>query len=611
VSGSADSVPRPSDVPDPGRGGVTRRGAGAAWLALEPDPVLVFLHEPRRPALASRTAVLLCPPFGWEEICSYRARRAWANALADEGVPAARLTLPSSGDSGGSPNDAQRVRAWTRAVGEAAVWLRELTGTERVVAIGIGLGGMLAVRAISEGAPIDDLVLWGVPARGRVLVRELRAYAEMVAARRPEDRRPESPEEDESEYIGFVLSQETRQFLEQLDLTTLDLPAAPERQALLLGRDGLAVDKRLREHLEGSGVAVSVKDTADYAAMMLHPQESQTPWRTIAETIDWLAGSASPAPRPGVKSPRRERSSIELRCGDGGVRETPIEFEGEQGRMFGILTESLEGERAGVCAVWLNGGALPHPGPNRSWVEVARRWAARGIPTVRVDLHGIGEADGDEPEILTNFGLYAPPRTEQALAVMHQLAERGLPQRFVLGGLCSGAYWSLQAALANPRVAGVMLINLYAFVWSEALVAERDTRDSLEALRGYAWRRLARGDVRAAQLKAAIASIRPARLRARSGYPVEQAQAGVIEAALDRLRDQRTETLLLLSRAEGLHDQLARLGVLERLDVWPNLAVERIPSTDHMFRALWLQRTVHQSLDLALERVLTSVGRRS
>jgi hypothetical protein len=293
------------------------------------------------------------------------------------------------------------------------------------------------------------------------------------------------------------------------------------------------------------------------------------------------------------------------------VRETAIEFEAERGRLFGILSEGVDIDAAPVCAVWLNGGALPHVGPNRAWVETARRWAARGVPTVRVDLYGIGDAEGEDAGVLCNPALYTPTRTRESLAVIDQLAKRGLAEHFVLGGLCSGAYWSLHAALSDERVAGLMLINLYAFFWSEALVAERETRDSLEALRGYGWRRLARRDVRAERLKAAIASIRPARLRAGSGHPVERAQISKIEAALDRLRDQRTETLLLLSRAEGLHDQLSRFGVLNQLDRWPNLSAQRIPSTDHMFRALWLQRHVHQCLDGALERVLSSVATRS
>jgi alpha/beta superfamily hydrolase len=29
------------------------------------------------------------------------------------------------------------------------------------------------------------------------------------------------------------------------------------------------------------------------------------------------------------------------------------------------------------------------------WVEASRRWAALGVATLRIDLEGIGDADGD------------------------------------------------------------------------------------------------------------------------------------------------------------------------------------------------------------------------
>ena len=158
-----------------------------AVLSLEPDPVHAILHLPPADCVRKQTAVLMCPPFGWEEMCSHRSRRAWALMLASLGYPTARLDLPSTGNSGGLPSDPDRLAAWTGAVAGAAAWLRERTGAARIAAIGIGLGGMLAVRALSEGAEIDDLVLWAVPAKGRLLVREMRAYAAVVAARRPED----------------------------------------------------------------------------------------------------------------------------------------------------------------------------------------------------------------------------------------------------------------------------------------------------------------------------------------------------------------------------------------------------------------------------------------
>lgn len=580
----------------------------ATWLALEPNPVLAFLYRPEHGS-AGRTAVLFCPSFGWEEQCSYRGLRVWAQTLARAGYPAATFNLPGGGDSGGSPRDPGQLDAWTAAVCRAAGWLSGATGADRVCAIGMGLGGLLACRAVAAGATIDDLVLWGVPAQGRLWLREQRTYATMVASRRPEDHRPEVDDEGKLEYIGFVLTDETAGEIGALRLTDLDIPNAGDRRILLLGRDGIAPDARLREHFEQAGAAVSVNDTGDYSELTLDPQRAQAPAATIAKTTAWLskaaAGSEPPSrpQTPGGQPTEPAGSTIELPWNGAAVRETALSLEGPSGEMFAILTEGVGVDPAPVCAVWLNGGALRHTGPNRAWVEAARRWAARGVPTVRVDLRGIGDSDGHEG-CVTNPDLYAPVRTRETLAIVDQLSERGLPARYVLGGLCSGAYWSLHAALEDERIAGMLLINLYAFFWSEALVAERETGESLAALRGYGWRRLAHRDVTMRHVGAVMSSLRPARVRARASHPVEREQSEQIEQVLDMLRDRGTEALMLLSRGEGLHDQLRRQGVLDRLERWPNLVVEQIPTHDHMFRALWLQRHVHASLDRALDRMI-------
>ncbi|MBV9917856.1 MAG: hypothetical protein JO153_15220 [Solirubrobacterales bacterium] len=181
---------------------------------------------------------------------------------------------------------------------------------------------------------------------------------------------------------------------------------------------------------------------------------------------------------------------------------------------------------------------------------------------------------------------------------------RELGERFVLAGLCSGSYWALHAALADPRVAGLALINLFAFYWSEALVAERRTHDALSALRGEGWRKLARRDTNLDQVRRVLASLNPQRIRARRAHPVESAQSAQIDADLDRLRDQQTELLLLLSEAEPLYGQFERQHRIGKVDRWPNLTIERYGSRDHMFRALWLQRHIGERVDSVLERVL-------
>ena len=74
--------------------------------------------------------------------------------------------------------------------------------------------------------------------------------------------------------------------------------------------------------------------------------------------------------------------------------------------------------------------------------------------------------------------------------------------------------------------------------------------------------------------------------------------AGAI-AAFDQLRERGTEVLLLFGEQEALYQEFARQGLLDQLDRWPNLRLERIPSRDQMFRAQWLQRHVHERVDEA------------
>jgi pimeloyl-ACP methyl ester carboxylesterase len=617
------------------------------------------LHTPDaapRPTAPRPTAVLLCPPFGWEDMCSYRIRRRWAEQLARDGHTTLRIDLPGSGDSAGAPSDPGQLDAWTEAIGGAALWLRHAHGAQRVAAIGIGLGGLVATRAALRGAPIDELALWAVPARGRTLLRELRAFSAFEVANHAgggdDDTQPGEPAADDGTLAtnGYLLSAETTGELGGLDLARLEPSATRLRRALVLGRDGMKVADALPSALRGAGAEVTVADGPGYGTLMVEPQDARTPIEVIERVGGWLREGegeeegvvappppgAAPGPPKDEATPARargvsatfttpttsqtlelplDRDELEIECGGVALRERPLLLDGPDGPLFGVLTEPL-GERRELTAVLLNAGPQRRTGPNRMWVEIARRWAAQGVPSLRLDCAGIGDSDGDSAVLARVAEFYRPAYAEQARAALAALAARGLPPRFLMVGLCAGGYWSVQTALADERVAAVAMLNPRTLVFDEWRHARRRTGHlRSQALRASTWRRLLRGEIKFAKhletgrTLVGRAASAPARVRERIAVPRRDdanTPGDPIEALFDALRDRHQRGLLLFTGSEILRRELNERGVLERIDRWPNLRLA-LMGTDvdtHTLTPVWLQRQVHALLDGFLEEQL-------
>jgi alpha-beta hydrolase superfamily lysophospholipase len=586
----------------------------ALYLPTAPDPTFGFLHpaagEPRE------VAVLLCPPFGWEDFCSYRSRRAWADALAAEGYASLRIDLPATGDSGGDPRDPGRVEAWTTAVADAAAWLRASSGRPRLAVIGIGLGGLLACRALAGGAAIDDLVLWAVPRRGRRLLRELRAFARLNATEvdaedaiaRPAVPEPPPLPDGSLEVGGFMLAAETVGALEGLDLTELEFPHGGGRRALMLERDGIEVDRRLREHLEAAGIEVTVAPGPGYGAMMAHPQQARPPRREFATVSAWLA--EAPTADAGTAPDADDAlEAAELVHRERRIRETPLTVDRPCGRLWGVLCEPVDEPRAaGMTAILLNAGALRRIGPGRMWVELARDWAARGVPVLRIDLEGLGDSDGDPSPYTDTGALYSLALVDHVIAAMDDLEDRGLPPTFLLAGLCAGAYWSFHAALRDPRVVAVFALNPRALIWDESLDEERDARKIGGVIRGSSWWQVLRGEVSAARMRAIAGAALVAPFRARKAAAIRRTRRREVDRALTRMREAGKRLLLVFGGREPLHEELEREGRLSRLDRWPNMQLELLPGNDHSFRPIRSQQYVHAVLERALDRELERSG---
>jgi pimeloyl-ACP methyl ester carboxylesterase len=573
------------------------------YIDVDGTPSFCVLHRPDGPP--RDTAVIFCPPFGWEEVCSYRILRAWAARLADAGFPTLRLTLPSCGDSGGVPRDPGRIEAWTSAVSAAARAVRAQTGAGSVVAVGLGLGGILAYRAAAAGAPIDGLVLWATPARGRELTRQLKAFARLEASQVFEGLPAPPPlPEGEMEVGGFLLSGESQAELGAVELSTLTLPRSLARGALLLERDGIAVDERLREALAAQGVTVEAGPGDGYAEMTSHPQQSQVPEAVLARVLAWLErGPAATASAQDAGGAPSTSDSATFDVDGVEVVETPVDIPQDFGNLSGILTTPGEGG-APVCLLLLNAGAMRRIGPSRMWVEAARRWAARGIPSLRLDVEAIGEADGAVSPYGDDNELYGPELVPQVTAALDFLAARGVGRRFILAGLCAGAYWSLYAGLEDPRVTAALLFNSRAIVWDTGLAPSRDLRRMFSE--PLTWTRL-RHNVTWRRFKAVVQWL--ARTAARwltqrgagGGSPALRDQVGPI---LGQVQSSGLRTLFLFAAAEPLEEELVRTGWLAQLEQWPNVTITRVPVRDHTLRPCLAQQQGHAALDRAVEAEL-------
>jgi alpha-beta hydrolase superfamily lysophospholipase len=592
---------------------------------------------------SSKTAVLICPPFGWDDICSYRSRRAWAEYLAANGHTALRIDLPSTGDSSGSPGDPARLGTWTEAVTVAAGRLSSIADCQHVAAIGIGLGGLLVCNAISSGAPIDEAVLWATPARGRTFLRELRAFSHLEDPEfdAPSENSSQPSDQSQSELEsahpdtahpdgytgagGFLISSQTASDLQELDLTSSMTPPDQLRRAMLLGRDSIPPDPRLKAHLERVGVEVTTAPGTGYGEMMAKPHLARAPIEIFTLVEEWLQKGAQAQSQPVAGGPAQppdasyrraivqseddsKPSTIELVVANGSIRELPLRIAQPFGELFGILCVPTGlTEKEGLCVVLLNAGAIRHTGPNRMWVEAARRWAARGVPTLRLDLEGIGDADGDGEQHADLSKLYVPRYIDQVCSALDALQARGLGTRFLLAGLCSGAYWSFHAAIRDKRVIAAIMLNPRTLFFDPATQIARNFRRGV--LRRSSWRRILQGEVPLSQILD-FAYHAPFVLPRRrlASWRARRSGGDELDHALDDLCDQGKRVRLIFTENEPLREELEAEDRLDRPDRWPNVTVDFIPGRIHTLRPFASQRAAHEAFDRALERELRAIS---
>jgi len=132
---------------------------------------------------------------------------------------------------------------------------------------------------------------------------------------------------------------------------------------------------------------------------------------------------------------------------------------GRAGHLVGVTgSASAAAPGGGIGVLVLNAGLVHRVGPFRLHVEMTRRLNACGYPTLRFDLSTLGDS-GASGESQSG----AEQICADVADAMSLLAAESGCARFVLIGLCSGAVNAHRVALTDPRVAGAVFLDGYAY----------------------------------------------------------------------------------------------------------------------------------------------------
>lgn len=574
----------------------------AVWFGPPERPLLGFYHAGEVSCLRSR-AVVLCYPFGHEYTAAYQAYRRLAEMLAEAGFPVFRFDYDGTGDSAGDDSDPARLSAWLGSIGLAIEQVQAQSGARDICLFGLRLGAMLAYLAAAEHASVRELVLWAPSLTGKVYLREWRALRMLKDG----PGAPTLPGGDE-EAGGFLMTRQT--IAELLGVELLARPVPLVARVLLLARDVSLGEQRLADHLRAHGVAVDHRFLPGYEGLVVEPYNVVIPEAAFAEIVSRLADANAAADDP---APERLASSAEATMtSTSSIRESALRF-GPDDALFGVLSEPLQAATspARPALLLLNTSVIHRVGPNRMYVPMARRWAAAGYTVLRFDVAGLG--DSPLAGWQARQRMYQKDSVRDVRAAMDWLSSHRGIQRFVLIGLCSGAYLAFHSGLADPRVAGQVMLNPQTFAWKEGdsldvgrKLEYKSSRYYLRALlKRETWSRLLHGQIHWQGIAGALAerALKNARtllterlsaLLPREDAPTEPS----VLLNFRRLLDGGVAIFLVYSQEDpGLDELAAHLGQDARLlRSHRRFRLELIDGPDHTFTPVGSQRRLQETL---------------
>jgi len=582
-----------------------------------------WLHE-----APGDTGVVLCAPQGHEMMWSHRAWRHLADDLAAAGMPALRFDYPCTGDSSGRCHDPDQVPRAVCSIIAAADKLRAWTGVRNVVLCGLRLGAGLAALAAdamrsNPNNAVAGLVMLAPVVNGRAYLRELRAlHLNWLDSTGPMER-PPAPDDGAQDVLAFRMPADAVKEIAALRLDRMPASPAPKVWMLDAWPGSTSAVAALAQTWQGAGAEVQMAPFPEYPALMQSSEYAAVAEAANRQIVAWLAPSVQAQQgAPTALLPAHPPATVV-----DGVVEEAVWLDG--GRQFGVLSTPTEPTAPRLAVIFPNTGGNHHVGDGRMFVTLARQLAAQGVAALRLDVAALGDSPG-ACRTMSIPAIYSEgPRRDVSVAVDWVRAQ-GF-ERVVLAGVCSGAFLSLQAALANPGVDGLLMANIVKFRWGRADEAElkngvRTWRGLLDAAcRTNNWRRLLHGERRAWPIVVGMAQQVGRRLRERAmigmarlrEHGTANGRAGHGEsvtafanAAMQALNRRGVRTEFLFGASDvGLDEAKFRFGRdLEALAGLDQITVSLRDGIDHSLFLAYGREQFGDRLSKQLQRHLESMA---
>lgn len=269
------------------------------------------------------------------------------------------------------------------------------------------------------------------------------------------------------------------------------------------------------------------------------------------------------------------------------VREEAFLFECGGEELVGLIA-APEGRTSRTGVLVIVGGPQYRAGSHRQFVLLSRHLAGSGIPCMRFDYRGMGDAMGTERD-------FEAVDQDVRAAIDAFFARQPRLERVVLWGLCDGASAACFYAATDIRVAGLVLLN--PWVRTEGGAAKTYLKHYyMRRLldRGF-WKKLLTGRV---SVGASVGGVlRSAAAATGAGRTdIDGGQRPLPERILNGLIAGGKPSMIVLSGRDFVAREFE--GVLTESSGWsrllaqPYLDIIRIDDADHTFSSATLRNQV-------------------